>query len=598
MHDADVVAHVVHTLVLEIGITVLVGSILSYLFNLARLPLILAFLTTGVVIGANVGFGFVQSEVGLANVSEIGLILLLFMIGLEIDINKLRSAGPSLVVTGVLQFAISASLGLGFFLMLGFVMGGGSFDLFYLAVGAAISSTAVVVKLLYAKSELDTLSGRLTVGVLVFQDIWAIVILGLLPSLSDPEILQILLSFGKMGLMVAIAIGVSKYLLPSIFKRIAKSPELIILSSLGWCIAICGIAMAFGLSIEMGALIAGVGMSTFPYTLDVEAKLSNLRDVLIMLFFVSLGMMIPNPMTNPSLLLVAVAGSVFVILARILSVFPFLKALRNGNRVGLLTSLNLSNVSEFSLVIAAIGIREGHIESDVLTILIFMFVFSAIGASFIIKNSNRIQHVITTMVLDRLGLRDRKEHPEDAPFKLDKDIAFLGFFRVASSMVEEFRTHQVGDGEKTLLDRSVVIDFNEANHDKLRAMGVTTIYGDIANMDTLHHVGIEDVKLAISTIPDSLLVGTSNAKMVEEIRTICPHAKVIATAESPRAALLIYDAGADYVIIARSIVADHLVPITTDFLAAADGSDRANHAIDAMRQSHMQELKTRLEVVE
>ena len=598
MAGAEEIAHVVHNLVIEIGITVLVGAVMSYIFHTLKLPLILAYLATGVVIGANVGFGWVGSEVGLSNISEIGLVLLLFMIGLEIDLNKLKAAGPSLVTTGIFQFMISAALGFGFFMILGFVMGGGSFDLFYLAIGTAISSTAVVVKLLYSKSELDTLSGRLTVGILVFQDIWAIVILGLQPSLADPQVLEILKSFGLMALMIALAISVSKFVLPPLFKRIAKSPELIIIVSLGWCVAVCAIAKQFGLSIEMGALIAGIGMSSFPYTLDVEAKLTQIRDVLIMLFFVSLGMKIPNPMNNPGLLLIALGGSAFVLFARTMSIFPFLKALKNGNRIGLLTSLNLGNVSEFSLVIAAIGIREGHIGNDILAILIFIFVFSAIGASFIIKSNQEIQDFLTKRVLNRVGLKDKTDYTEQAPFKLDKDIAFLGFFRVASSIVETFRTYEVALGEKNLLDRSVVIDFNEAVHDKLRAAGVQTIYGDISNMDTLHHVGIGDVKLAISTIPDSILVGTTNAKMVEKIRTICTHARVIATAETPHQALDIYDAGADYVLVPRMLQAEHLIPVTNLLLEAAEGNEEAIAEVQQLRENQMDVMKNRLEIVE
>ena len=597
MHDAETVSHIVHTLVFEIGVTVLVGSILAYLFNLIRLPLILAYLATGVVIGSKVGFGFVGSEVGLNGISEIGLVLLLFMIGLEIDINKIKAAGSSLITTGVFQFIVSLALGFGFFMMFGFMMGGGKFDLFYLAVGTAISSTAVVVKLLYAKSELDTLAGRLTLGVLVFQDIWAIVILGIQPSLADPQVLQILTSFALMAAMIAIAVLISRYALPPIFKKIAKSPELIILTSLGWCVSVCAIANTFGLSIEMGALIAGVGMSTFPYTLDVEAKLTNIRDVLIMLFFVSLGMKMPNPAGHMSLLFIAIAGTVFVLLARFLSVYPFLKILRNGNRVGVLTSLNLSNISEFGLVIAAIGIREGHIGNEVLTVLIFIFVFSAIGASFIINGNQQIQELVTNKLLNKIGLKDRVAYKEAEPFKLDKDIAFLGFFRVASSMIEDFQKVVPHDGEKSLADRTVVIDFNQVSHDKLRAQNVTAIYGDIANMNTLHHAGIEEVKLVISTIPDNVLVGTDNARMVKEIRTICPHAKVIATAENPQSARAIYEAGADYVVIPRMLVSEHLIPIVEVMLKAADGDDGSTRELSTLRDAQMRELRIRQEII-
>jgi voltage-gated potassium channel Kch len=230
--------------------------------------------------------------------------------------------------------------------------------------------------------------------------------------------------------------------------------------------------------------------------------------------------------------------------------------------------------------------------------LIFTFVFSAIAASVIINSSERIQSTVAKLVLNRIGLKDKSDHHEPVPYKLDKDIAFLGFFRMASSIVEDFRTYEVAVNEKNLLDRSVVIDFNESVHDKLRAMGVTTIYGDIAHMDTLHHVGIGDVKLVISTIPDSVLVGTSNAKMVEEIRVICPNARVIATAESPQAALAIYHAGADYVIVPRTMISQRILPVAQMLLQASEGSAESLSELNRLREAELAFFKARVEIIE
>jgi len=594
---AEAIHGAFHQMVIDIGITVLVGSVVSYLFMLFKLPLILAYLTTGVVIAGNIGFGWVGGSEGLSSISEIGLILLLFMIGMEIDLNKLKAAGSSLIVTGVFQFVVSAALGFGFFLLLGFTMGGGKFDLFYLAVCTAISSTAVVVKLLYGKSELDTLAGRLTLGVLVFQDIWAIVILGVQPNLADPKILEILKSFGLMGVMITMALMIAKYLLPPIFKKVAKLPELMTLTSLGWCLFVCAIASFFGLSLEMGALIAGVGISTFPYTLDVEAKVTNLRDFFILLFFVSLGMQIPNPVQNPSIIYVAIGSAAFVIFARFLSVYPFLKVLDNGNRVSTLTSLNLANISEFSLVIAAIGIREGHIGTDILSTVIFVFVFNAIGASFIIGSNQSLQSIITKYILKPIGLRDKKEHKEPEAAHLDKDIALLGFFRVGSSLVMDFHDDKPLPGEKSLNDKTVVVDFNQSSHDKLKAFGVHAIYGDIANMDTLHHAGIHDVKLAISTIPDNVLVGTDNTKITQQIQAICHHSKIIATAENVPTALKMYEEGADYVVIPRLLAASHLVPITKILVKAQEGDPKAKQDAEKLKLDHINFLKKRTEII-
>ena len=176
-----------NSLITAIGISIIAATVLAYLAHLTKQPLLLAYLAPGAAMGPQFGFGWVGSQEDVRTITEIGLILLLFMIGLELNLKKLKESGKSLVATGIFQFILCAAMGLGFFMLLGFTIGepfeyrffgvkvlGGQFDLLYLAVCLALSSTAIVVKLLYEKFELGTLAGRLTVGVLVFQDIWAV----------------------------------------------------------------------------------------------------------------------------------------------------------------------------------------------------------------------------------------------------------------------------------------------------------------------------------------------------------------------------------------------------------------------------------------
>lgn len=597
MIDVDVVADVVHTLVVQIGIAVLVAGILSYLFNLAKLPLLLAYLATGVVIGTQMGFGLVSTDAGLNGISEIGLVLLLFMIGMEIDLHKLRQAGPSLVTVGITQFLVSASLALGVFVLLGYNTGNGSYDALYLATGMALSSTAVVVKLLYGKGELDTLGGRFTVGILVFQDVWAIIMLGIQPSLTHPDLLELALTFGKMVLMITVATVVARKLLPPVFARIAKVPELIILTTLAWCTAVSAFALWINLSLEMGALIAGIGVSSFPYTLDVEAKLTNVRDVLVMLFFVSLGMKIPNPIADPMVVAVALGAVVLVYITRLASVYPVLKTFKHGNRVSLLTSLNLANVSEFALVIGAIGVRSGHINETVLSIIIYAFVFGAVGATITSSYSEKIQTFLADHVLTPFGLKDavRANQPEQPADP--KEIAFIGLFQTASSMIEDMRRMGYDMQQESLLNKTLVIDFNPTSHESLRAMGVQTVYGDVAHLDTLHHAGIASIKVAISTISDSVLVGTDNSTIVRGVRTLCPNAKIIATADTTREAIAVYNAGADYVVVPRMVLSDFTIPIAELLLQSANGDKEAHTQATAIREEQLLLLHERMEVL-
>jgi Kef-type K+ transport system membrane component KefB len=560
-------------LITGIGVSIIAATILAYLAHLLKQPLLLAYIATGAVIGPQFGFGWVQSRDDIRIIAEIGLVLLLFMIGLELDLKKLFKAGRSLISTGILQFVLCTAMGLGFFLLLGFTIGppfeyiifgtkllGGEYDLLYLAVCMALSSTTIVVKLLYDKFELDTLAGRLTIGILVFQDIWAIVLLSIQASLAHPEILLILKQFGEAALLVIISMVFSKYLLGYLFRKIARLPELLLVASLGWCFFIAGLAGLFHLSLEMGALIAGVAISTFPYNLDIIARIIGIRDFFVTLFFVALGMAIPNPLHTPGMLLVAGAAALFLIASRFLAVFPILYFLNNGNRVSLLTSINLSQLSEFALVIAVIGVQHHQIVPDIQNIIIFVFVITSITSTYMIKYNQNLQSLLSR-VLERIGVKDLKSAPADEQAATPKDIAFLGFFRVASALVREMEETGVH-----IKDKIMVVDFNPEVFQRLPRHGIQVVYGDVSNPDTLHHAGIDAAKIVVSTIPDELLVGTNNFRLIKQMKRIAPQARIIVTAENPARALTLYKAGADYVYLPNQLVAQHLLTVLEHFL--------------------------------
>lgn len=577
-----------------IGISIIAAMVLATLAHVLRQPLILAYIAAGVVIGPNIGFGLVSNEADINVSTDIGLILLLFMIGLEIDMKKLREAGTTLIAVGTSQFLLCVAFGIGFFALLGFAVGNGRFDLAYLAATCAISSTAIVVKLLYEKGELDTLAGRLTLGVLVFQDLWAIVVLGVQPNLSDPAMLDILLSFAKGGILVAGSLLVSKYLLHRLFRHIAKIPEMVLVGALAWCFLVCAIASAFGLSVEMGALIAGIALSTFPYNLDVVARVVTIRDFFLTLFFVSLGMKVPNPMHQPQLLGIAAVASVFLIASRFVAVTPVLHALRKGHRVSLLVPINLGQISEFSLVIATLGVSFGHIGNEILSIIVFIFVITSVLSTYLIQFSHPIQRVLSAL-LAKLGIRDIHPDVDTAGEADQKKIALVGFFRIASAFLHELEhpgtPRQSGETDEDQLPRQhdvLVVDFNPDVYDGLKTRGVKAVYGDIGNLDMLELAGVADTRLVLSTVPDSVLRGTDNMTLLAELRRLCPSALVVVTAESPSQALALYEAGADYVLMPNALSAQHLTSVVDTLL----GGQHAD-----LRTSAMAQLRLRREIL-
>jgi len=436
----------------SVGLCVSVAAVLAFAAHRLKQPLLLAYLLAGVLIGPQIGLSLVDDQKSIETVSEIGLILLLFIIGLELDLNKLLTAGKPVLVTGILQFPLCVALGLAFFLPFGFGAGGGGFGLPYVAVCLAMSSTMVVVKLLYDKFELDTLPGRITLGVLVFQDIWAMVVLGIQPNLLQPELGTLLASLGKGVLLVATSFLVSKTVLPRLFRSAAKMPELVLVGSLAWCFIVAGGASAAGLSREMGALIAGVSISTFPYNMDVVAKVISVRDFFVTLFFVALGMQIPMP--TAQIVGLALLASAFLVVSRFAVVFPILHALGLGHRTSLLPSVNLAQMSEFSLVIATIGVTYQHIGHETVSVLIFVFAFTAVASTYMIGYSHSLQELFARG-LRKAGVNDLDarvpevlaEHPHAG-----KDVVVLGFFVEASALIHEYELNAAG-GRHPVLDR-------------------------------------------------------------------------------------------------------------------------------------------------
>src|SRR5882757_4174073 len=220
-------------LIQDLALSILMAWILGVAAHLARQPLILAYLVAGFVIGPS-GLKWVHSEQSINTISELGLIFMLFMIGLEIDLKKIVRAGRVILVTSAVQIVGCFALALGLFLLMGLTLGGGKFDALYLAAAVALSSTVIIVKVLYDKFELDTLPGRITLGVLVLQDLFAILFLAIQPSLSDLHFGIVLVSLIRVGVLLTAALVISRFTLPHLFQIIARLPELVLVGALAW----------------------------------------------------------------------------------------------------------------------------------------------------------------------------------------------------------------------------------------------------------------------------------------------------------------------------------------------------------------------------
>ncbi len=531
----------------SIGICVGAAALIAAVTWRFKQPLIIAYLATGVIIGPHIGLRWITNDESIRTVAEIGLILLLFVIGLEIDLRKMASGGAAVLLTGALQVPICIALGLGFFLLLGVGNAPHNYALLYLAACMSLSSTLVVVKILNDKFELDTLPGRITLGVLVIQDLWAVAMLAVQPNILNPNLVPLLGSLWRGAVLVVAGFALAKYALPFLFRTVQKAPELILVSALAWCFFLAAAASLIGLSREMGALIAGVSLSTFPYNVDVVAKAVSIRDFFVTLFFVALGMQITIP--SLQVLELSLAASIFVIASRVV-VVPILYALRLGLRTSILPAISLAQVSEFSIVIASLGVTLHQIGQDTLTVVIITFAATSVVSTYMINSSHPIQAVLTA-VFKTLGLRDLDAAREEEAEVLHQPVIFLGFFRDTSSILYEFEHEGTAAEARAFVEKILVIDFNPNVLSELRKKDIKCIYGDIAHSDTLRQAGVEHALLVVSSITDDVLRGTSNLRLMKIVHTHAPNASVVLTTEHIPQALRFYEEGADFVFVPR-----------------------------------------------
>lgn len=512
-------------LLADVGVSILVAAALAFLARALKQPLILAYVLAGVLLGEQVGFGLVTSKESIEAISSLGLILLLFLIGLEIDVPALKRSGRAVAVAGLLQVPLNALALVAVPVLLEALHWTpplGRYGVLYVAFALSLSSTLVVVKLLHDKFEIDTTAGRLSLGILVLQDLWAILFLAVQPSLAAPHFGPLLVSLGAGAGLVVGSFLAARHLLPAIFRGAARAPELVVLGALAWCFLIAGLASRAGLSAEMGALVGGLSISVLPYRADVIAKVTTVRDFFLTLFFVSLGLAIPRP--TAATVAVASLAAVLVFVSRFVVLVPMIRRLGPGDRAALSTSVNLVPVSEFSLVLTTIGAKLGHVTGAVLELVVYVMVITAVAGTYLVLGSERI----VRFGLARLRRTDdAASEPAAATAHREHAVALLGFHRTASALLESWM--------RTAPERTadvLVVDYNPSVIAELARRGVAGAYGDLANPDSLLHCGLSGAKVIVCSIPDSLLRGTKNARLLAQLRSLFPQARIVVTAES------------------------------------------------------------------
>ncbi|MDY6762008.1 MAG: cation:proton antiporter [Candidatus Nanohaloarchaea archaeon] len=553
------------TILFDVGMIIIAATILGVVAKMLRQPLIGAYILAGILIGPDV-LGIVRNTEVIRMFAELGVAFLLFMVGLELDLSRLKEVRN--VVLGAALTEVMFLFSIGFFIM--YLLGFGGFPAIYVGLFIAFNSTAVLIKLLADRGDLDTLHGRIILGILLIQDIIVVLALSVLSTLNTPG-LEIIASAIVQGAgLFALAVVLSKYVMPNFFALIDDSHEIVLLSSVAILFAFVGAAVETGFSAAVGGFLAGIALTAFPYNIEIAERARSMRDFFVTIFFVSLGMLVS--LSHLSKLLVPFV----VLLAAILLLKPFFVTLMvslfgYGRRTSFYTGLNLSQVSEFSMVLALLGLQMGHIDTGIFSLVTALMVVSITITSYAVKYQINLYELFGEFVVT---FRDSSY--EESTSDLEDHVVVCGVHIKGRKILRFLEDH---DESIVVIDHDPeIISWAQKEED------IDPVYGDIEDALTLERANVEQAKAVISTVPDA----EDNRYLVNYLEKHNPDAVSIVSSDDMESALLLYEEGADYVLYPEMLAAKEASEMVEQLYE--DGGP-----LEQAREEHIEELEREVE---
>jgi len=552
---------------LQLSVVLLIILGISFIMRMLKQPLIIGYIIAGIIIGPSF-FNLLPDNQTIHTFSELGIAFLLFIVGLNLSPKVIKEVGKISLITGIGQVIFTSVIGYFIAIWIGF----DPITAIYISIALTFSSTIIIMKLLSDKDSLDKLFGKISIGFLLVQDIIAIIILMVISSFSNGvgTTSFILQSFTRGILILVILFPISYFILPKLSSFFAKSQEFLFVFAISWGLGLSALFFYTGFSIEVGALIAGIMLSMSPYSYEIASKLKPLRDFFIISFFVLLGsQMILQDLNN--LWIPAIILSLFILIGNPLIVMLLMGIFGYSKNTGFMAGLTVAQISEFSLILIALGVKVGHLSQDILSFVTIIGLITIAGSTYMIMYSDKIYPYISNY----LKIFERKNVKEKELIK-DKEYEYilLGENRIGFSIMKSF-TH--------LKKKYLVIDYNPERIKKLKAKGINCIYGDVSNSDFIDSMRIDKAKIIVSTIPEKEI----NFMILEKIKKRNRNAIVIVTSRTISDSIELYKAGADYVILPHFLGGEYTAEIIEKY--------RDNkRAYKIEKEKHLKEIKERL----
>lgn len=533
----------------ELSVIMAIAALISFGARLMKQPLIVGYIVTGILVGPYFS-NILHSTEYIELFSKIGIATLLFIVGLSLNPYVVKEVGKVALITAVGQVILTAALGFIITNSFGF----GVMASIYVAIALTFSSTIIVLKLLSDKGDLNKLYGKISIGLLLVQDVVATLVLVFISTMSVSQGLSVFEAASFLILKGLIAITVlfiiSKSILPAVSKLFASSPELLFVFSLAWGFGVSAIFAGLGFSIEVGALIAGVALSLSPFSYEIGARIKPLRDFFIILFFILLGSQLVIEDVG-KLIVPTVALSLFVLIGKPIIVFLFMNILGYKRKTGFEVGLTVSQISEFSLILATLVLSVGYIDREVVSLITLVGIVTIAGSTYLVQYSESL-YLHMDRFLRVFSIRSKNiKHGRSIKGTMPEVVLF-GYDRVGVDFVKEI---------EKLARPYLVVDFNPNSINKLKDANIPFRYGDAEDIDFLEELEFQNIKLAISTMPDF----NANMLLVKTYRRLNLTGIIIVISHDVDQARQLYLNGASYVVMPHYLGAHHAASMVSKY---------------------------------
>lgn len=522
-----------HSVFAELSLVIVITAGVSLFMKAIRQPLILGYILAGLLVGPS-ALGLIHSAEAFEAFSAIGIALLLFIIGLGMNVSELRKLGKVVLVVSIAKLITVGSIGYVVSSLLGF----NRIEAVIISLALFFSSTIIIIKILSDKKEQNRLHGQIAIGVILVEDIIATFALlfiaaGKSGGLGPAEIGQLALK--GLGILIVLIICNTR-ILPRVSRYMAKTQELLFLFAIGWGFGIATLFELAGFSIEVGALFAGVALASSPYAQEISSRLKPLRDFFIVLFFITLGKSL-NVDNLAAGILPALALSVIVIVLKPFTVTSVMGLLGYTKRVSFKTGINLSQISEFSIVMVVLASKAELLRPEVGAIVSLVAIITIAISTYLMQYDDQL-----FAYFDRLKLHmfEKEVVRRESPRRNGYQLVLFGYHHGGHEFVKTF---------KAIGKRYLVVDYDPNVIDTLEHQDIPFLYGDAADNELLDEIGIHNTKLVISTLSNF----ETSQQLVRNVRRINPSAVIICHAENKAQAIQLYELGAEYVMIPHYI---------------------------------------------